>query len=127
MSERAIPPPPMTPEAEPFYQAAAQGRFLTRKCSSCARLHWYPRAICPFCWGPTEWQEVAGAGIIYSYSVMRRSDPPFAIAYVTLDAGPTMMTSLVDCDFDALRIGLKVRLVFKIAEGGTPVPCFTPA
>ncbi len=127
MSERIIPPPPMTPEAEPLYQAAAQGRLLTRKCTSCRRLHWYPRAVCPFCWGPTEWQETAGTGILYSYSVMRRSDPPFTIAYVTLDAGPTMMTSLVDCDFDALCIGQRVRLVFKQTADGPPVPCFTPA
>ncbi len=127
MSERMIPAPPMTLEAEPFYQAAAQGRFLTRKCTSCARVHWYPRAVCPFCWGPTEWQETEGTGTIYSYSVMRRNDPLFSIAYVTLDAGPTMMTSLVDCDFDALRIGQRVRLVFKKTEGGgPPIPCFTP-
>ncbi len=36
---------------------------------------------------------------------MRRVDPPFALAYVTLAEGPTMMTNLVDCDFDALRSG----------------------
>ena len=65
--------------------------------------------------------------MIYSYSVMRRVTPHSAIAYVTLAEGPTMMTALVDCDFDALRIGSAVRLVFKPSAGGPPVPCFTPA
>ncbi len=52
---------------------------------------------------PTTLEQASGEGVIYSYSVMRRVDRPFAIAYVTLAEGPTMMTSLVDCDFDALK------------------------
>jgi uncharacterized OB-fold protein len=57
---------------------------------------------------------------------MRRVPAPFALAYVTLAEGPTMMTNLVDCDFNTLRIGQPVRLVWKPSEGGPPVPCFTP-
>jgi uncharacterized OB-fold protein len=126
MAERIFTAPPINPEAEPFYAAAAEGRFLLRRCTACARTHWYPRAICPFCPGTTAWEEASGDGVIYSYSVMRRVPAPFALAYVTLAEGPTMMTNLVDCDFDALRIGQRVRLVWKPSDGGAPVPCFTP-
>ena len=52
---------------------------------------------------------------------------PYAIAYVTLAEGPTMMSNIVDCDLDAIRIGQRVRLVFKPAENGQPVPMFTLA
>jgi hypothetical protein len=38
-----------------------------------------------------------------------------------------MMTNIVDCDFDKLRIGQDVKLVFKPTEGGPPLPMFTPA
>ena len=59
---------------------------------------------------------------------MRRAPVPYAIAYVTLDEGPTMMTNIVDCDLDAIRIGQAVRVVFKPTEdGGPPVPMFSPA
>jgi len=58
---------------------------------------------------------------------MRRAPVPYAIAYVTLAEGPTMMTNLVDCDLDAIKIGQAVKLVFKPSEGGSPVPMFTPA
>ena len=75
----------------------------------------------------TEWQATAGIGTIYSYSVMRRAEVPYAIAYVTLDEGPTMMTNLVNCDFDALRVGQRVKVAFTPTEGGPPVPTFTPA
>jgi uncharacterized protein len=38
-----------------------------------------------------------------------------------------MMTNIVDCDLDAIRIGQRVRLVFKPSDGGgPPVPMFTP-
>jgi uncharacterized OB-fold protein len=38
-----------------------------------------------------------------------------------------MMTNIVDCDPDALKIGDKVKVVFKSAEDGTAVPMFTLA
>ncbi len=122
-----MPAPPISPESEIFFKAAADGKFLIRRCQACGKPHWYPRAICPFCFGETAWEEASGHGEIHSFSIMRRTDPPFTIAYVTLAEGPTMMTRLVDCDFDALRIGQKVTLTFRPAGDGTPVPCFTPS
>jgi uncharacterized OB-fold protein len=48
------------------------------------------------------------------------------VASVKLEEGPQMITNIVDCDFDALRSGLPVRVVFKPTQGGPPVPMFTP-
>ncbi len=115
------------PETQAFWDAATRGKFLIRRCAACGKAHWYPRAICPFCFSDrTEWAEASGKGTIYTFSVMRRAPVPYAIAYVTLAEGPTMMTNLVECDFAALRIGQEVRLVFTPTEGGPPVPTFTP-
>lgn len=127
-AERKFPSPLPNPETKPFWEAAAEGRLLLKRCRSCGEVHYYPRALCPFCGsGETEWRPASGGGTIYSYSVMRRAEVPYAIAYVTLDEGVTMMTNLVDCDLDAIRIGQRVRLLFKPTEGGPPVPTFTPA
>ena len=126
MSERALPAPPVTPESAPFFAAAAEGRFAIGRCTSCQKPHWYPRAVCPFCGGAATLADASGRGVLYSFSVMRRAAPPYAIAYVTLDEGPAMMTNLVDCDLDALRIGQRVRVAFRPAEGGAMVPCFRP-
>ena len=127
-AERKFPAPVPNPETKPFWEAADEGRLLLKRCRSCGDVHYYPRAYCPFCGsGETEWQPASGGGTIYSYSVMRRAEVPYAIAYVALDEGVTMMTNLVDCDLDAIRIGQRVRLVFKPTEGGPPVPTFTPA
>ncbi|HXA96248.1 MAG TPA: Zn-ribbon domain-containing OB-fold protein [Candidatus Dormibacteraeota bacterium] len=124
---RTIPAPTPTPETAAFWEAAAKGRLLVKFCTACGKPHHYPRAICPFCNSDrTEWRDSAGRGTIYSFSVMRRASPPYVLAYVTLEEGVTMMTNLVDCDFDALRIGQPVRVVFAPTDGGPPVPTFTP-
>jgi len=125
---RKIAAPPTNPEIQPFWDAAADGRLVIKKCAACGQAHHYPRAICPFCGSDrTEWLPASGRGTVYSYSVMRRVPIPYAIAYVTLEEGVTMMTNIVDCDLDAIRIGQPVRVVWKPTEGGPPVPMFTPA
>ena len=126
--QRKIAPPPVNPETEHFWEAAGQGKLLYKKCAACGEPHFYPRPHCPFCFSDkVEWQEASGRGTVYTYSVMRRAPVPYAIAYVTLAEGPTMMTNIVDCDLDKIRIGQQVRLVFKQSESGQPVPMFTPA
>ena len=124
---RKIPAPIANAETEAFWAAARDGRFTIRACTACGKAHWYPRAICPFCASDkTEWRPASGKGTIYSYSVMRRVPEPYAIAYVTLDEGPTMLTNIVECDLDALKIGQRVVIVFCPTEGGPPVPMFRP-
>ena len=50
----------------------------------------------------------------------------FAIAFVTLKEGPSLQTNIVDCDMDKLKIGQKVKVVWKPTDGA-PLPFFTPA
>jgi uncharacterized OB-fold protein len=127
--DRELPAPHVTPEVEEFFRAAGVGRLLIKTCDECGKPHFYPRAICPHCFSSeTRWLEASGRGRIYTFSVARRGVPvPFAIAYVTLEEGVTMMTNIVDCDLDALRIEMPVRVVFKATTGNGPVvPMFTP-
>jgi len=125
--ERKIPAPESNPETKPFWDAAAEGRLLIKKCVTCGQVHFYPRAICPFCGSDkTEWVTASGRGTVYSYSVMRRVPIPYALAYVTLEEGVTMMTNIVDGDLEAIRIGQRVTVAFKPSEGGPPVPMFRP-
>jgi len=125
--ERALPAPQPNPETQPYWDEAAQGRLTLRKCGTCNKVHHYPRAICPFCFADAdEWVTASGSGHIYAFSIMRRADVPYAIAYVTLAEGVEMLTNIVDCDFNDIRIGQEVRLVFKPTIDGPPLPMFTP-
>jgi hypothetical protein len=125
--DRALPAPQPNPETQAYWDAAMQGRLLLRRCNACGKIHFYPRSICPFCFSDeTHWLESKGVGAIYSYSIMRRGGSPYALAYVTLDEGPTLMTNIVDCDLASLRIGQRVRVVFKPSDNGYRIPVFTP-
>jgi uncharacterized OB-fold protein len=125
--KREIPAPAVNPENEHYFEAARQGVLLVGKCNDCNEYHFYPRVVCPHCFsGKVEWVAAKGSGVVYTYSTMHRGVPvPYTIAYVTLDEGVSMMTNIVDCDTDKLNIGDNVKLVFKPAEDGTPVPMFT--
>ncbi len=112
---------------EPYWQAAREGRLLLKLCRACGKTHYYPRPLCPFCMSSdTEWREASGEGSIYSWSVERRATPPYAVAFVALPEGPTLLTNIVACDFDALAIGQKVKLAFETRDE-QPVPVFRPA
>lgn len=125
---RSMLAPQTNPGDERYFEAAADGKLLIKQCNACGEFHFYPRALCPFCFSDrTEWTEASGRATIYTYSVTRRGGPvPYAIAYVTLEEGVTMMTNIVDCDLDAIEVDQRVQVVFKPTEDGQPVPCFAP-
>ena len=127
-AQRVIPAPTVYPDNAAFWDACTEGRLLVKHCMACGKPHWYPRTLCPLCMNEqTQWKESAGLGSIYTFSVCRRVGPvPYVIAYVRLDDGVTLLTNVVDCDFEALRIGDRVRLVMKSSESGAMVPMFTP-
>lgn len=124
---RPLPAPEPNVETQPFWDAAAEGRLLIKRCGACGEPHYYPRALCPFCLSAdTRWEEAAGTGSIYTFSTMRRGkDAPYTLAYVTLDEGPAVLTNL-DADPATLAIGQRVRVRFVPTDGGPPVPMFAP-
>jgi len=124
---RKIPAPRVLPESLPFWQAADAGRYLVKRCSDCGQVHHYPRDICPFCHSErTVWEDSPGTGVVYAHSTMGEGERAYTLAYITLDEGVTVMSILVDCDPQQVRIGQRVRVVFKPSDGGHAVPMFTP-
>lgn len=114
-------------DEEEYAAGVARGELRLRRCLSCDQVHFYPRPHCPLCFSADlDWVTALGTGSIYSFSVMRRAKPPYAIAFVTLDEGVSLMTNLVDCDFAALAIGQRVAAVFREAPDGRTVPMFAP-
>ncbi|MCD0503807.1 Zn-ribbon domain-containing OB-fold protein [Bordetella petrii] len=116
------------PESAPFQQAAADGSFVIPRCRHCGQAHWYPRALCPFCFSAdVRWEPASGRGTVYTYTIMRRAKPAYAVGYVQLEEGPAVMTNLVECPFDTLHIGMPVAVRFEPAANGVLVPLFGPA
>ncbi|MEU3488869.1 Zn-ribbon domain-containing OB-fold protein [Streptomyces massasporeus] len=86
-----------------YWDAAAEGRLLIRRCGDCGRAHHYPREFCPHCWSEdVTWETASGRATLYTWSVVHRNDlPPFpdrvpyVAAVVELAEGPRMMTEIV--------------------------------
>ena len=116
------------PTNKPYFDAASEGRLLIGLCKDTGKHFFYPRGCSPFILSPNvELVEAKGTGTIYSFTVMRTKEP-FSVAYVELDEGPSLFTNIVDCDLDSLKIGQKVKVVFKpTQEGSPPATMFTPA
>lgn len=123
---RELTPPAVNLESKPFFDAAAEGRFMIKRCQACGEAHWYPRTMCPTCHSDrTVWEESKGEGVVYTYSIMRRASAPYAIGYVTLDEGPAMLTNFVGMAPEDLKIGMRVKVRLQPTEGA-PVPVFAP-
>ena len=111
------------------HQAALnEGQFLIQTCQACTQHIYFPREICPHCGSnDTTWVKSAGLGEIYSYTVMRRGvEVPFAMAYVRLNEGISILTHLTHCDFDSIRVGQKVKVVFQETQDGQKTHLFEP-
>ena len=123
---RKIPAPVGNPETKPFWDAAAEGKFLIKRCTACGKAHYYPRSLCPLCGSDeTVWEEASGLGSIYTLSVTYRGTPePYAIGYVQLEEGPRMLTNFVGAALESFAIGDAVALIWTPTDGGPPVPMF---
>ncbi|MCY4729910.1 Zn-ribbon domain-containing OB-fold protein [Natronomonas gomsonensis] len=127
------PVPDVTPETEPFWKGASEGRLLLSECQDCGLVYHYPRVLCPDCFSEdVEWLEADGEGEVYSYSVTRtmsgwpKEDLPLVVAYVELDEGPRLMTN-IQADQDVVDVGTRVTVRFKETEtNDIAIPVFVP-
>lgn len=130
-----LPAPAPTPnlETQTFWDATAEGRLVLPRCDSCSTVIWYPRLFCPACASTAiSWFDAEGTGTVYSVTVVRKGQGPFAdaapyvLAYVELDEGPRIMTNIVDCDPEAIAIGQRVMVTFADTGKGSALPRFRP-
>jgi uncharacterized OB-fold protein len=133
-TERTLPAPPplVNVETKAFWDATAEGKLLLPRCKQCSTVIWYPRAFCPECASfDIEWIEASGRGTVYSYTINRRGqgdyrDLAYVVAYVELEEGPRVLTNIVDCPPDSVKIGQDVELVFHPTSAGPALPRFRP-
>jgi uncharacterized OB-fold protein len=139
LGERVLPAPApfVLPEVKQFWDATAEGRLLLPRCEDCQTVIWYPRPFCPACASThVGWFQASGRGTVYSFTVNRRGQADlsaykdagtYILAYVELAEGPRMMTNIVDCDPETVKIGQAVEVVFHDTGQGTALPRFRPA
>jgi uncharacterized OB-fold protein len=130
-----VPSPRMLPQLDdvnrPFWTGGEHGELRVQRCTRCRRWTHPPADRCPACAGPLVAEPVSGKGVVYTFTVNHHSfhpavPVPYVIAIVELaeQADLRMVTNLVDCRPDEVRIGLPVRVGFE-RHGDAYVPVFT--
>ena len=133
MSTLPNPAPLVTQANNAFWDATAEGRFQLQRCNACDTVLWFPRRQCPSCWTENiSTFDASGKGIIYSFAVIRKGAMlykeagPFVVAYVELAEGPRVMTNIVECDVDAVKVGMPVEVVWHDTGQGNALYRFRP-
>ncbi len=119
---------------EPFWAAAAEHRLVVPRCTSCGTHRMPPT---PFCWRcrhqDVEWEEHDGRGTLYSFTVVRHAVIPDVRDALPLIAGIVelpntegcrLVGNIVDCEPEAVRIGLGVTTDWYDVREGETVPVF---
>jgi uncharacterized OB-fold protein len=117
-----------------FWTGGAEGQLRFLRCRPCGTWVHPPAPVCPVCLA----RDVAPSAVSGRASVVTVTlnhqpwvpapDHPYVIAIVEMEEQPglRLMTNVVNCPPETVRIGMPVRVVFE-AHGDVYVPLFEPA
>jgi len=114
-------PRPLDPGlTEPFWEAAKRHEFILPHCKTCDNVFWYPRSECPNCMSnDIDWVRGNGRGRVHTFTIIRQpghpgfiDDVPYIYAIIQLDEGPRMISNVVDCPIEDVKIDMPVVAVF---------------
>lgn len=125
--------PTLTPQNEFFWTAGADGVLRIQRCADCGRYQHPPTPICRSCRSRAIAPEaVCGRAVVEAYTVNHQQwdpdmAPPYVVAIVSLeeDAAVRLTTNIVDCEADAVAIGMPVQVAFRQVED-VWLPVFAP-
>jgi uncharacterized OB-fold protein len=128
------PIPRVDEESKGYWEACRRHELVLQRCGKCAALRYYPRAVCPECLtDEVRWERMSGRGTVYTFSVTYqnqspgfREELPYVLAYVTLDEGVQMLTNVVGCPPDQVKIGMPVEVTFEDVNEEIAIPRFKP-
>ena len=121
------PQPMRSGEWPVFWDALDDGHVMAQQCQQCGQQQFPPSYQCRRCGAPDPgWQEVSGAGEVYSFTVVHRApekafapDVPYVIAVAQFSGGARMLARLHGVDPDAVYVGMPVRAVAVEHDGWT--------
>lgn len=129
------PLPHIDEENRPWWEAVQRHELYVQKCRDCGDLRFHPRALCTSCMSSrTEWVRCKGTGKIYTFTVTWQNQAggfrealPYVMAWVEVDEGLKMLTNIVDCPPEQVRIGMPVEAVFDEVTPEVTLVKFRPA
>ena|ERR1043166_7083308 len=131
-SEAAIPLPLPNPDNQGFWDGCRQHQLRLQRCRGCAAFRHQPRPVCPRCNSfDYEWAPSSGRGTLYTFTIVHgptlpafQVQAPYNVAVVQLEEGPFIVTNIVGCNAEQLRIGMPVEVVFENVTEMISLPKF---
>lgn len=126
------PVPPVTAETAEWWDATRDRVLTVQRCLRCENVQLYPRVICTQC-GSLELELVPASGraVVYSHTTVEKSAnpeffaPPYTVALVRLEEGPTMLTNIVNADPHDELCDRSVTVTWEALADGRQLPLFT--
>ncbi|HEX6469217.1 MAG TPA: OB-fold domain-containing protein [Streptosporangiaceae bacterium] len=137
---------------DPFFDGAAAGRLMIKRCAACARWYTPDASECPRCGAEPGWAEASGRATLVSWAFAHArpgqrgsgqggsdqggtgqgdadgsAPPPAVLALVELAEGPWLHSRLDGVARAALREGLPLRAHFVHPDEGESYAVFRAA
>jgi uncharacterized protein len=126
-------PPQINDANRAFWTGGERNRLMIQHCAACARWVHPPVPSCDACGGDLVAEPVSGAGTVYTFTINRHAfaptvSVPYVIAIVELveQADLRFTTNIIECDVDAVHIGMQVEVTFEPAGDSAWAPLFRP-
>lgn len=131
-----MPLPGIEAYSRPFWEACNAHRLLVQRCADCGTHRSPQKPVCASCgcfdYG---WSESQGLGRVFTYTIVHhtphpsaRERLPYNIAVIELEDCDRvlLLSNVVDCPDEALRVGLPVTLVWEERTDGQSLYRFRP-
>lgn len=130
MSGAARQLPALDPDTAFYWRTGAEGRLQIARCVACRTYVHPPLPRCGACGGQTAPEAVSGHGRVASFTVNHQPwlpnlAVPYVFAAVALDeqAELYVLTNIVGCPAEDVRMGMRVRVCFE-PQGDVFLPMF---
>ena len=117
-----------------FWGGCKKHQLLIPRCRKCGTYHFFPRFFCTKCLSTDlEWVKSSGRGEVYTFTIIEKAgigafaeEVPYILALVQLEENVRMMSNIIECPLEKIRIGMKVEVVFEDITEEITLPKFRP-
>jgi uncharacterized OB-fold protein len=104
-------------------EEGTEGTLLGTRCRQCGEHFFGSVVFCQQCTSADlEPVELSSRGTLYSYTIVHRppagweGNVPYALGQVQLPEGPQVLSEVVDCPFDRLKVGMMLELALVVGS-----------
>jgi hypothetical protein len=125
--------PQITAANRGFWEAASRGVLALAHCKVCGHSWYPPSSHCPSCLSiEFEFRPASGRARLWSWTVIHRRyfnefPPPYVVAFVNLEEGPMLMSTVVGVRPEDLRCDMPLVAMFDRMSNEIAVLKFVPS